>query len=171
MPTPVDPNHQPDDLCLPDELVDRLSAMHDARLFVPPDTDRAVLARARARFGVRPEDRRRRWLRFAAPAAAASIALGVWAVWPFPTSPGGGPPIVIAGDVDHSGSVDILDAFTMARLIDTGQPSPADWDVTGDGRVDRADVSAVAAIAVSLSGGTGGDGDTGGHGGIGGSSS
>lgn len=170
MPSPDDPNSQPNDLRLPEELADRLSAMHDARLFVPPDIDRAVLAKARARFGVAPENRGRRWLRFVAPvAAAASIAIGVWAVWPSATSPGGGSPIIIiAGDIDHSGSVDILDAFTMARRLDAGQPTPADWDMTADGRVDRADVSVVTAIAVSLSGG---NKQSGGHEGIGGSSS
>ncbi len=152
MPTRDDPNPQTDEPRLPDELADRLSAMHDARLFFPPDIDQAVLAKARARFGEMPEDRRRPWLRFAAPAAAAAIALGVWTVWPFTDSTGGGPALAVAGDADRSGSVDILDAFAMARLIDAGQTPPADWDVTGDGQVDRADVLAVAAIAVSLSG-------------------
>jgi hypothetical protein len=48
--------------------------------------------------------------------------------------------------------VDILDAFTMARVVDAGEAAPAEWDLTGDGRVNRADVSAVTAIVVSLSG-------------------
>lgn len=149
MPTRDEHNPDTDNPHLPDELAQRLSAMHDGHLFVPPDTDRAVLERAREHFGVKPDTNRRLWLRFAAPlAAAAMIALGVWTVWPNAGQPGQ----FVQGDADRSGTVDILDAFAMARVIDAGQPAPANWDMTGDGRVDREDVSAVAAIAVSLSG-------------------
>jgi Dockerin type I domain len=140
---------------LPDALTQRLSSMHDARLSVPPQIDQAVLSRAQERFADTPDTRALRWRRIAAPlAAAAAIALGVWIVWPSATPPTPSPPIVIAGDIDHNGSVDILDAFALARRLDAGQPVPANWDMTADGRVDRADVSAITTIAVSLSGGS-----------------
>ncbi len=153
---PLQDNSNPNEPRLPDELADRLSAMHDAQLFVPPDIDQAILAKARAKFGVIPQDQSRRWLRLAAPlAAAASIALGIWVVWPSATPSITSPSIVIAGDIDQNGSVDILDAFALARRLDAGQPVPADWDMTADGRVDRADVLAITTIAVSLSGESG----------------
>jgi hypothetical protein len=138
---------------LPDGLAERLSAMHDAKLFVPAGVDDAVLARAREHFGQEPASRMRLWLRIAGPAAAAAtIALGVWAVWPSVNQGQSGAVLAVAGDADGSGAVDVLDAFAMARVVDAGQPAPAAWDVTGDGRVNREDVSAVAAMAVSLSG-------------------
>lgn len=153
MPTRDEHNPDTDGLHLPDKLAERLSAMHDGRLFIPPDTDRAVMEQAREHFGVKPDTNRRLWLRFAAPlAAAAMIALGVWTVWPNAGTYEGETLHVVQGDADGSGTVDILDAFTMARVLDAGETAPAEWDLTGDGRVNRADVSAVTAIVVSLSG-------------------
>lgn len=156
MPTRDEPAHEPEDVRLPEELATRLSAMHNRKLFVPPEIDAAVLSRAREHFGSAPASppaRRRLWLRYAAPlGAAAMIALGVWAVWPSVNQIQSGPVLAVSGDADGSGSVDILDAFAMARVLDAGQAAPATWDLTGDGRVDRADVSAVTAIVVSLSG-------------------
>ena len=157
MPTRDEPVHGPDDARLPEELAARLSAMHDHKQFVPPEIDDAVLSRARIHFGsdpaTAPVPRGRLWLRYAAPiGVAAMLALGVWAVWPSLNQTQSGPVLAVAGDADGSGTVDILDAFAMARVLDAGQPAPANWDLTGDGRVDRADVSAVTAIVVSLSG-------------------
>jgi len=163
MPIRDDPESQADDLYLPDDLVDRLSQMHDGRLYIPSDADNTVLSEARTHFGVTPEQPQRRWLYWAAPvAAAAAVVLGFWSVF----QPEGGPPVnqpfALVGDADQSGAVDILDAFVIARSLDNNLFVPAQWDVTGDGRIDRDDVSAVTTIAVSLSGGTGGTGGTGG---------
>jgi hypothetical protein len=47
--------------------------------------------------------------------------------------------------------VDILDAFRLARHIESRAPARTDWDVNGDGRIDREDVDAIAAAAVRLS--------------------
>jgi Dockerin type I domain len=150
---PLQDNPNPDETRLPDELADRLSTIHDPQLFVPPDIDQAILAKARVKFGVTDRQTGRPWLRLAAPlAAAASIVLGVWIVWPSTTTPLISPPIAIVGDIDQNGSVDILDAFALARHIDAGQPTSANWDITADGQVDRADVLAITTIAVSLSG-------------------
>jgi hypothetical protein len=53
-------------------------------------------------------------------------------------------------DIDGSGRVDILDAFRLARHLESGGPAAAEWDLTGDGRVDREDVDAAAFAAVRL---------------------
>jgi hypothetical protein len=46
--------------------------------------------------------------------------------------------------------VDILDAFLLARRIESGGPLDAGWDINGDGRIDGDDVDAIAFAAVRL---------------------
>ncbi len=55
----------------------------------------------------------------------------------------------VAGDLDRSGRVTILDAFALARQLDSGS-SPAASDFNGDGLIDRGDVDAIAMLAVRL---------------------
>jgi hypothetical protein len=111
-------------------------------VLVPASVDEAVLSRARQRFA---EIRRRRartqrawWI----SAAAAVVVLGLLAS-----------SLITAtryerADIDHSGNVDILDAFALARRIQEGDT--AGFDFNNDGVVDRADVDTVAAQAVRL---------------------
>ncbi len=144
---------EPDDLHLPDELAERLSAMQDGRVFVPPDVDRAVLDAASEYFGQEPAVTRRLWLRYVGPiAAAAMIGLGVWIAWPGMSPKTVQPKPVVRGDADQNGTVDILDAFAIARVIDAGQSAPPGWDFNADGKIDRDDVAVVAGLAVSVSG-------------------
>ncbi len=82
-----------------------------------------------------------------AAAAGLFVALGVWALRPAPPAR---PVQVAREDVDANGRVDILDAFAVARRLDSGGRAPAAWDVNGDGAVDRADVDEIAMAAVSL---------------------
>lgn len=117
---------------------------------IPPETDRAVLAfiddRARS---IRQAPRRARTVRWAAWAAAAALAaaVGVWTI-------SGGrralPVPSVAEDIDRSGTVDILDAFLMARTLELDAERPASWDLNRDGRVDGADVDMVAQKAVAV---------------------
>ena len=117
---------------------------------IPPETDRAVLAfiDKRAR-DIREAPRKTRTLRWAAWVAAAALAaaVGVWTI-------SGGrrqasvPPV--AEDIDRSGTVDILDAFLMARTLERDAERPAFWDLNGDGRVDGSDVDLVARKAVAV---------------------
>ena len=60
-----------------------------------------------------------------------------------------------AADIDGNGTVDILDAFTLARHLETRSPTDPAWDLNGDGLVDRADVDAAAAAAVAIDGSEG----------------
>ncbi len=64
----------------------------------------------------------------------------------------------VAGDVDGSGTLDILDAFALARAVerDGGTPTRG-HDFNGDGRVDRQDADWLAdrAVALDRSGGRG----------------
>jgi hypothetical protein len=60
-------------------------------------------------------------------------------------------------DIDRNGRVDILDAFKLARQIESAGRTEANlslreqgWDMNGDGLVNRNDVDLVASAAVRL---------------------
>ncbi len=142
---------------LPD-LARDLAALANQRIEVPSDIDDAVMAAARSALS---ERRRgtvagRRWAPWTA--AAAGLALVVWAgsLLLTRTVPLRGVPqqlVSVPGDLDRSGRVDILDAFALARQLDS-DIAPTAGDFNGDGRVDRADVDAIAMAAVRLTEGT-----------------
>jgi hypothetical protein len=99
---------------LPDEIVARLIRADRAQTIVDPRTDREIAARAQRYFAARPE-RARRAARWAVPlSAAAGLLVAILLVRPF------GPGFSPADDVDGSGSVDILDAFALARMRAAG---------------------------------------------------
>ena len=54
----------------------------------------------------------------------------------------------LTSDVDLNGSVDILDAFAMARQIRSGRDKS--YDINHDGRFDQLDIDIVAREAVKL---------------------
>jgi len=140
---------------LPAALVEALGGLHRGPA-VPGEIDRAILAEAKAGY----LRRRRFWLAAraaGATAAAAAIVIAVVAVRErreraaAPVAA-----VVMPGDLDRSGRVDILDAFLLARRVRDGSSTNGD-DVTGDGVVDQRDVDRVAGLAVSV-----GDGGKGG---------
>jgi hypothetical protein len=47
----------------------------------------------------------------------------------------------------------MLDAYRLARLVDSGQPVDLQHDYNRDGRVDQADVDMLARAVVRLDGG------------------
>ena len=53
-------------------------------------------------------------------------------------------------DIDRNGRVDILDAFKLARHIESAESTEARWDINGDGMIDRKDVDSIAFAAVRL---------------------
>ena len=79
-------------------------------------------------------------------AAAAAVVLLLVTVPHLVRKPGAG----LAGDLNHDGQVDILDAFALARELKTGAHPRPQWDINGDGVVDERDVATLAARAVSL---------------------
>jgi len=133
----------PDDLRT---LADALGDLQPAAPAVPVAVDEGILARARLALA-RPRRRPLRIFRWAGAVAAAAAALlfSLLSDWPRATRN----PM----DVNRSGRVDILDAFAMARRIETGpSPDPA-WDMNHDGKIDRQDVDVVAMAAVKIDGG------------------
>jgi hypothetical protein len=124
---------------------------------VPPQVDRAILNQAR-RSLAKPRRMilRIRWASGIA-AAAAMIAIGA-ILYYGPTSSNQQSTITNLKsaaaerrlDLDGNGRVDILDAFRLAKHVQSRGPTAAEWDVNGDGRIDRDDVDAVAFAAVRL---------------------
>ncbi len=125
---------------------------------IPACVDRAVAEAARRHFA-RPQ--RRLWkIHWAVPAAAAAAIIVTASVWWLgarsatrPAHEERSQALAVAlpeADIDRNGKVDILDAFTLARHIEAGQPADKVWDFNGDGLIDRRDVDTVALTVVRL---------------------
>lgn len=155
MPIPVPDNPDRDEA--PDALRADLAALYQPPRPVPPQVDEDIHYRAAERL--RDFRRTRRWGRFAAAAAFVLMVFGLERVLQRPPVESreparetlvAAPPV---DDIDGSGRVDILDALVLTLRLDAGGTVQPQWDVNGDGRVDRADVDAVAQKAVRLTGG------------------
>ncbi len=129
---------------------------------VPPDVDNAILADARQHLSTRHPfiARQRRmgswqWAAIATTVAAAAVMCVVWL--PNQTGQDGAVQMAsdtasavdndVISDVDQNGRIDILDAFTMARQIQSGERT---HDINSDGRFDKLDVELLAQRAVML---------------------
>lgn len=55
----------------------------------------------------------------------------------------------LPGDLDQDGSVDILDAYALAKRIEQGQPDN-DFDLNADGQINQRDIDWIANQAVAL---------------------
>ncbi len=139
----------------PDQLPDLardLARLADARIEVPRSVDDAVMRAARTALTRRSVHPAFRWAAWTA--AAAGIVLAVWVGGNLTQRPAA-PEVAsmmapaVAGDVDRSGRVTILDAFALARQLDSGRAAAA-GDFNGDGLIDRADVDLIAMAAVRL---------------------
>ncbi len=140
---------------IPDRLAADLRHLTNIETNAPEVFEDELLSLARHRLG--RSNRLRIHARRAAPLAAAAglaltVGVGLWAINGQRPTPG---PMIdraaqIAMDIDGNGRIDILDAFVIARAIESGSLLSSTWDVTADGVVDLRDVDAVAAAAVSL---------------------
>src|SRR6266511_923352 len=143
-------NQLPEEASLqaPEKLLEALNDLQKERIFVPPAVDHAVLrgAREHLRRLKQPQSGWKPWLSWSA--VAACLALAVWLGERFSNLTSARP--FAREDINRDGRVDVLDAFALARRIDTGGTLDPRWDINGDGYVDRADVNAIAAHAVSL---------------------
>ena len=134
----------------PAKLVAALEELLARRVFVPPTIDAAVLLAAhrhlakprRPGFGAL-----RAWLNWPVWATAC---LAVAALIYLLMKPTGVTPTIARADINHDGRVDILDAFQLARELQSGRKPAAGLDLNGDGMVDQRDVEIIAAQAVKL---------------------
>jgi hypothetical protein len=131
------------ELKAPAALVSALQGLPKPAIFIPPTVDEAILRTAERHLAPRrnPGVAWMRLARWAVAAATAVVALMLV------VDRGSG---FAREDVNRDGTLDILDAFTLARELAKGRPSDSKLDLNGDGIVDERDVAVVAARAVSL---------------------
>jgi len=165
-PNPPDPP----EVLLPKEVVAYLREREDPGIAVPGDIDAAILAGAkqhldskRGPISVRPG--KRRWMWAALSTGAVAAALLLMAVLPEGRQPQNersfasqemapsasvAKTAAVSRDIDLNGTIDILDAFALARAVDGSSTDALQWDQNGDGRTDQDDVKLVALQAVML---------------------
>jgi len=147
-----------------------LNTLFKPQFSVPPELDRAVMDKAHQHFI--PKHWRHRIFHHISlwrVAAAAAVIIFAFSL-NLTQEPGPSTSRTVlvkaqAIDIDRNGRVDILDAFKLARHIEsadriktnlspvssTGQAlREQGWDINGDGLVDRNDVDLVALSAVRL---------------------
>ena len=163
-PTPDSPEDQ-----LPQEVVAALRQRNGPPGDIPNSVENAILAHAAVHLSqvsqpkIQPQKNRRfAWVAWSSGTLAAALLL--FALIPskpdFPAERSvtfGEPESVssslerlLNGDIDHSGEINILDAFALARTIESGSNDLPRWDQNGDGITDQLDINLIAQNAVML---------------------
>jgi hypothetical protein len=124
---------------LSDKFMEDIKNLYGASAKVPSEVDRAILDKASQKL-TRPRTNFH-VLRWIGPAAAAAAIIIIALVFVNQSTP---------ADIDRNGRVDILDAFKLAKQIQTENKPDKKWDINGDGLVNQGDVDFVASAAVSL---------------------
>ena len=134
-----------------ERLAHDLKALYEPKGLVPPQVDRAVMDLAARRLAARPKHRRFiHWPAYAASAAAVIvICLLVSDLSKKPQPDGPVAPVANQMDINADGVVDVLDAFKLAKAVDS-DAAGSQWDMNADGVVDSRDVDHVATAAVRL---------------------
>ncbi len=145
-----------------------LRTLFKPQFSVPPEVDRAIIDKSHRRF-VRRQRRSRLLRRAGSIAAAAAVIIFAFSLnltkKPGPTTSRSVLAEAQAVDIDRNGRVDILDAFKLARHVESADRTKTNlspvsstgqalrkqgWDINGDGLVNRNDVDLVASAAVRL---------------------
>jgi len=159
------------DLRISPKLSEDLNTIFKPQFSVPSEVDRAIIDKVHQHFI--PKHWRHRifhhislW-RIAAAAAVIIFAFSLNLTQKH--GPSTSRTVLVeaqAVDIDRNGRVDILDAFKLARHIESADRTKTNlspvsstgqalrkqgWDINGDGLVNRNDVDLVASAAVSLS--------------------
>jgi hypothetical protein len=148
------------DLKVSDEFKSDLGNMFRPQSSVPPEVDRAILDRAGRKL-IRPQRRHYIIRRIGIIAATAAVIILAFSLdlsrKPSPSTSVTYFAETRSADIDHSGRVDILDAFKLARQIESANNSESilslrkqGFDMNGDGLIDRGDVEFIAKAAVRL---------------------
>lgn len=137
---------------LPPRLIADLRDAFGQTPATPDGFDHRVLVAATSRKQLRQMPKWRLVLPIASGAAAACLLLATWFASPVhrtqypPVSAGSN----LHGDLNADGTVNVLDAYLLARRVDRSEPLDSRWDIDGNSRVDRRDADQIAALAVSL---------------------
>jgi len=144
------------DLGISSKLSADLNALFQPQIEVPPEVDRAVMDRAHKHLtplqSGKSKSLRIHWgWRIAAAAAVIILAFSL------DLTKQTGPATnrfsldeTQAADIDRNGRIDILDAFKLAKQIESAGPDETEWYIICDGLIDRSDVDLVALAAVRL---------------------
>ena len=143
------------DLRVSPKFSEDLNILFKSQFSIPPEIDRAVLDRAHQHFTPKHWGHRillhiNIW-RIAAAAAVIILAFSLNLTQkPGPTTSQSLLGEARAVDIDRNGRVDILDAFKLARYVESPERTEKKWDINGDGLINSNDVDLVASAAVRL---------------------
>jgi hypothetical protein len=143
------------DLRVSPKFSEDLNILFKSQFSIPPEVDRAVMDRAHQHLTQKHWShhilRHINIWRIAAAAAVIILAFSLnLAQKPGPTTSKSLLGEVRAVDIDENGRVDILDAFKLARYVESAEGTEKKWDINGDGFVNSNDVDLVASAAVRL---------------------
>ncbi len=143
------------DLRISPKLSEDLNTLFKPQFSVLPEVDRVIIDKARQQLIPRHwRGRVFRHISLWRVAAAAAVIIFAFSLnltqKPGPTTTSSFIVEAQAVDIDENGRVDILDAFKLARYVETSGRTVKEWDINGDGLVDRNDVDMVALAAVRL---------------------
>lgn len=147
-----DPNTRRDgeEVEAPPKLVAALREPPARRVFVPPAVDSFILNAAR-RHLAQPERRKFQFFRpWIAWPALATACLAIVGLVVFTTRRPSSLQTFAREDINQDGRVDILDAFQLARALQSETKPAAASDVNQDGVVDWRDTEFIAGRAVKL---------------------
>jgi len=135
-----------------DKLGKDLNALFKPKLEIPHEIDRLILNKASLKLSrKRSHIHILRWI--GPVAAAAAIILFVCLSNMQKQDAGFNTTQTLAAvntDIDNNGKVNILDAFKLAKIIESKAILDKKWDINGDGLIDNGDVDQIALVAVSL---------------------
>jgi hypothetical protein len=146
-------------LQFPDKLIEDIKNLHKQTAQIPPEVDRTIINRAHEHFAQKEfnktKKRRFRLVHLWKVAAAAAVIILAFSLDLTHKSEQQFSLSSISyedqdTDIDRNGRVDILDAFTLAKQIESDRYNEAECDINGDGMVDNKDIDAVALAAVRL---------------------
>ncbi|MFK7789315.1 MAG: dockerin type I domain-containing protein [Phycisphaeraceae bacterium] len=162
------PNEDKQFDALPDAIIDALRDLDGPAVLPDANRDADLLSGARQHLATSGLSRKRRNLRLffagstgGAIAAAAMIAFVVFIGNPVSepqadqefaaaTSPNSSQQTAERkGDIDQNGTIDILDAYALAKAQQRGEGDPQ-YDLNNDGQVNQRDIDFLANQAVAL---------------------
>jgi len=143
------------DLRISPKFSEDLNILFKPQFSIPPGVDRAVLNKAHQCLNPKHWGHRiLRHINIWRIAAAAAVIIFAFSLnltqKPEPTTSQSLLVEARAVDIDRNGRVDILDAFKLARYVESAERTDKKWDINGDGLVNRNDVDLVASAAVRL---------------------
>ena len=140
-------------LKISDEFGADLGKLFRPQSSIPSEVDRAILDKASRKL-IRPRGRHSIIRKIGIAVATAAVIILAFSLDLSRQSRQGTPVTYFAeaksADIDHSGRVDILDAFKLARQIESAAAIDTSFDMNGDGHVDQGDVEFIAKAAVRL---------------------